>query len=57
MTLTEWPAKLKRRLTPAQVRMIRDGWDKAKAAGWLQRDWWVVGQSNRLSGAAGSFER
>lgn len=39
MTFTQWPAKLKRRLTPAQVRMIRDGWVKAKAEGWTMKEW------------------
>lgn len=39
MTFTAWPSKLNRRLTPAQVRMVRDGWPLAKASGWTQLDW------------------
>lgn len=39
MIFSEWPSKVNRRLTPAQVRMIRDGWVKAKSQGWTLKEW------------------
>lgn len=39
MTFSTWPSHLHRRLTPAQVQMIREGWAKAKADGWTMKEW------------------
>lgn len=33
------PWKRRTKLTPAAVRMIKDGWPRARAAGWRKMEW------------------
>lgn len=39
MTLTRWRSHINTKITANQARYIREGWQRAKAEGWQQRDW------------------